>query len=324
MNKLYLGGIEFEVIDTVEFITLADSFVKINKIGKGHGEAKLYIGNLNSRLLDFWEDFNGECFFLKSDFERFLEDSKSEYFIPQQDYIKGRREEKYTYLKEKINNLENGLLKLRIFRVDVAPPRVYINSNSEFYTLMREVGIPNISYVSVLKLRAKSKLYFYFKLFIDYRSDLVKLYLPKEKEQEDLIKQNDKLSKRVRETLILSRVGHGTYRKRLLEECMYCPITLVNDERILRASHLKPWADSDDNEKVDVKNGLILTPTYDTLLDKGFITFDNNKNMIVSPWISPMNQKKLNIYTGKSIPHLPLDKKRMKYLEYHRDIVFKR
>ena len=103
---------------------------------------------------------------------------------------------------------------------------------------------------------------------------------------------------------------------------MYCPFTMVNDERLLIASHIKPWVVSNDKEKVDPKNGFALTPTYDKLFDRGFITFGDDKKLSVSPWINPMNQKRLNIYNGMLLPKLQLDEKRSKYLIYHRENVF--
>ncbi len=142
-------------------------------------------------------------------------------------------------------------------------------------------------------------------------------------EQEKEILSSDKSDKNKR-NLIDSRQGQGEYRRKVIEDCHYCPFTLVNDERLLIASHIKPWVDSDDKEKVDPKNGFALTPTYDKLFDKGFITFSSDKKLIVSPWISPMNQKRLKIYDGKIIDKLQLDNKRESYLEYHRKYIFKR
>lgn len=48
-----------------------------------------------------------------------------------------------------------------------------------------------------------------------------------------------------------ARNGHGKYREALLEECPFCPITMLNDEHLLIASHIKPWAASNDKEKID-------------------------------------------------------------------------
>ena len=135
--------------------------------------------------------------------------------------------------------------------------------------------------------------------------------------------QSSDLPATEKEVLTRARVGQGLYRERLLEECPFCPFTLVNDERLLVASHIKPWRRSNNTEKVDPKNGFALTPTFDALFDKGFITFNDDKTLVVSPWLSPMNQKRLGVYTGKVIDKLPLDAQRMVYLDYHRKYVFK-
>ena len=92
---------------------------------------------------------------------------------------------------------------------------------------------------------------------------------------------------------------------------------------MLIASHIKPWVKSNDKEKIDPKNGFMFTPTYDKLFDRGFITFESDKTLKVSPWLSPMNQKRLGIYNGMLIEKLSLDDKREKYLKYHRENIFK-
>lgn len=58
---IQLAGERYEVIDALNHITLADSFVK-NKIGCGHGEAKLYVGNENQRFQEFFDDLSRDCF----------------------------------------------------------------------------------------------------------------------------------------------------------------------------------------------------------------------------------------------------------------------
>jgi len=120
-----------------------------------------------------------------------------------------------------------------------------------------------------------------------------------------------------------ARLGQGKYREQMLEECPFCPITMINDERLLIASHAKPWAVSTDKEKVDPKNGLILSPLFDKLFDKGFITFTDDKYMKLSNWITPQNYKRMGLKDNTYIQMLPLDKERCKYLAYHRDSVFK-
>lgn len=323
--QIRIANSSYEVLDALEYITLADSFVK-NKIGTGHGEAKLYVGNESTQLTDFFHDLTGNnCFFCKKDFAAFLADAESEFCTPQQDYVKKAQMPRiFKALNERLDKFSSEILRFGLYRVNVNPPRVYMNSNSDYYDFMRSVGLPNISYLSVLKiLDSAQQKYYYFKIFIDYKSEVITYHAPDEIRQEQEIHEKA-ISARAKQSLIQARIGQGEYRAKLLEECPYCPFTMVNDERLLVASHIKPWAKADDKEKVDPKNGFMLTPTYDRLFDRGFITFDSDKTLVVSPWISPMNQKRLGIYTGKKIDRLPLDARREKYLQYHREYIFKK
>lgn len=325
MAYLIYNGKNYNVENTLEYITLADSFVK-NKIGKGHGEAKLYVGNENEEMLDFFGDFNCKCIFKKSDFVSYLEDAEQEFLTPEQDYV--RKEEMpdiYQNLMFMVDQFKEEILPFEIYRVPVEPPRVYINcKNNIYYEFMRNLGLPNISYVSVLKLRSdEGDILYYFKMFVDYKTDLIQYIFTKEDEQENIILNDTKKSEKTKDALVKARIGQGDYRRKLLEECPFCPFTMVSDERLLVASHIKPWYASDDKEKMDPKNGFLFTPTFDRLFDRGFITFEDDKTLVVSPWISPLNQKRLGIYTGKLIEKLPLDEKRKAYLEFHREYIFK-
>jgi putative restriction endonuclease len=51
----------------------------------------------------------------------------------------------------------------------------------------------------------------------------------------------------------------------------------------LVASHCKPWRDSSNEERINGENGLLLTPTIDHLFDRGFIGFEDNGTLILSP-----------------------------------------
>lgn len=323
-NIIRICGNKFEVIDALNNITLADSFVK-NKLGGGHGEAKLYVGNENDRFKEFFDDLNRECFFVKADFDKYMLDAKAEFSNPQQEYVnKNMMGYIYQKLLDRLQAYNDGILKFDLERVNVKPPRVYVKSNSEYYDLMRSLGLPNISYISILKLKSeKGNIYYYYRMFIDYKNDIIKYETPLIKEQESKINNNKKLSDNKKNNLIQARYGQGEYRKKLIEDCQYCPFTLVNDERLLIASHIKPWSVSNDKEKVDYKNGFALTPTYDKLFDGGYISFRDDRTVAVSPWISPMNQKRLNIYNDMKLPKLQLDKERCNYLEYHRNNIFK-
>ena len=82
--------------------------------------------------------------------------------------------------------------------------------------------------------------------------------------------------------LTKSRRGQGIFKAnvRLNETC--CRVTGVTDRRHLRASHIKPWSMSSDQEKLDGCNGLLLAPHIDHLFDRGFISFADDGKLMVS------------------------------------------
>ncbi len=98
---------------------------------------------------------------------------------------------------------------------------------------------------------------------------------------------------------------------------------MINDERLLIASHIKPWAVASDKEKIDPKNGFMLSPLLDKLFDRGFITFTDERRVKISNWLSPQNQKRIGIRNEDFFQLLPIDEKRKSYLAYHREFVFK-
>lgn len=111
------------------------------------------------------------------------------------------------------------------------------------------------------------------------------------------------------------------YRNNLLKTLTYCPITMVSDKRLLIASHIKPWCFSNDKEKLDIYNGFILTPLYDRLFDQGLITFNNKKELIISPTLSNETTRLLGIREDK-YEHLPIEGREY-YLEFHNFNIFK-
>ncbi|MBA7533745.1 hypothetical protein ES705_25989 [subsurface metagenome] len=319
MSKINILGNDLEILDSLENITVADSFVKINKIGEGHGEARLYVGPNSGGVIEFFENCNThKAFFLKKDFKLYLEDAEFEYYNKEQPYIRNITENYNGNVKE-INNL-NDIINFKIVPANGAEDlyRYYIRSDDSIYEFMRKVALPQISYITILKLKYNNKIFYYFRLFLEYYTSTNH---PKLIEQEVQEIEKSKENRRTKDQLIKARIGQGAFREKLLEEIQYCLITKVTDERILIASHIKPWVKSDDNEKINPKNGLVFTPTYDQLFGKGFITFDINRKLYISPYISPMNIKRLclknNTYT-----EFPL-KGREIFLEYHNKYIFK-
>ena len=86
-----------------------------------------------------------------------------------------------------------------------------------------------------------------------------------------------------RQGLVTSRVGQGWYRQALLEKFdRKCAVLGSGPERILIASHIVPWSESNDDERLDVENGILLSPVYDALFDRNLISFNSNGLILIS------------------------------------------
>lgn len=128
------------------------------------------------------------------------------------------------------------------------------------------------------------------------------------------------ISETQKESLINSRLGQGKYRqdlKKIWNES--CSITGFNQIDIFIASHIKPWKVSTNEERLDKFNGFFLLPTLDKLFDKGYISFTDNGDILISRVIEEDSYGKLNINKNMKIDIFDENKK---YLEYHRKEVF--
>jgi len=56
--------------------------------------------------------------------------------------------------------------------------------------------------------------------------------------------------------------------------CGFAPHTLSERSGLLRASHIKPWAVSNQHERMDLQNGLAACPLHDAAFDQGYLTVD--------------------------------------------------
>lgn len=94
-------------------------------------------------------------------------------------------------------------------------------------------------------------------------------------EELDEIQQSKTLSETEKKLLIQSRLGQGQFRKNLLKNFKStCVLTGIRHESLLLASHIKAWKDCTNEERLDTRNGLLLSALMDKLFDRYFITFD--------------------------------------------------
>lgn len=118
--------------------------------------------------------------------------------------------------------------------------------------------------------------------------------------------------------LVKSRLGQGIFREKLISYWGGCAVTHVKDTRLLIASHIKPWRNSSNSERLDVHNGLLLLPNFDLAFDAGLISFDKMGAIMISPQLE--EPQKLGIYADLKIKLSPDHEK---YFEHHRVSVFR-
>lgn len=138
---------------------------------------------------------------------------------------------------------------------------------------------------------------------------------------EHAIQQRTDIGPREKTALIRARRGQGIYRKNLEQIERQCRVTGLSDRSHLRASHIRPWRDSDDHEKIDGYNGLLLSPHIDHLFDRGYISFTDSGDLIVSERLGSEVANAwsltLPVNVGAFCPEQCV------YLQYHRRRVFK-
>lgn len=134
---------------------------------------------------------------------------------------------------------------------------------------------------------------------------------------------DDKINLLEREIIIKSRIGQSNYRKSLMNRYKSCLVCGISDKRFLIASHIKPWAESENNEKLDIDNGLLLCVHHDALFDKNLISFTDRGSIIISDEVSKHTQQLLNINENTKLK-IELNNKTKKYLKVHREKLLKK
>lgn len=120
------------------------------------------------------------------------------------------------------------------------------------------------------------------------------------------------------------RTKQRLFRERLIGVEKGCRLTGIEDLRFLRASHIKPWADSTHCERVDGENGLLLAPHADLLFDRGWISFSSSGRLLVSNDLPFEVRDRLGLKLDTPLRHRNFSPKQLGFLEFHRDAIFNR
>lgn len=360
IQRLRIDGVEYYIVDSIQDFRAEDSFIhRKNKLAQfeGNGEAKkhvgTYAGELGQRLAQFFEYSKWgtphrdpqrrqktyesakeagalvqehTCFFSKSNLLKYLDDARTEYYKQEQVYhndISAYYAERY----ERVKQLVPDHIYFSIYDAsdDHAQKqnRGYIRSDDVIWELWRELILPKISYLSILKLlpvkpTRDSKPLFYFRVLLDYQ---FRAFVHPQATEASAAEPS-KGEPKSREY----RQGQDAYRRAVIEHMVQCPFSKISDERLLVASHIKPYnvciKENRLDQALDHLNGLALSPTYDRLFDQGYITFMDDGSLVCGTQLSAYTWERLGINpTAKNKMRIyPED--RVEYLDFHRKHVF--
>ena len=352
-QKIKINNIEYYIIDSIQNLRAEDSFIHRQnklKIFKGNGESRKYIGNYtgkNCETLNNFFEYNmwgdtkinnertfpviqGNCFFSKSNLLKYLYDSRVEYYDQEQVYHNDISSN-FKNSIEIINHLEEEVIPFEIYDVSDLTDnkkgnRAYIRSDNGIWNVWRKLILPQISYLSILKLlpvdNSSSKPLYYFRILLDYQfRSIVHSQL-----NVSSIEVTPKYKEDLKSKKSTSRDGASKYRKKVIEHMSQCPFTRISDDRLLIASHIKPYSicikENNHKEAADYLNGLALSPTYDKLFDQGYISFTDKGELLCGTQLSAYTWEKLDINPNAKNKMKIYPEDREKYLEFHRTYVF--
>lgn len=146
-----------------------------------------------------------------------------------------------------------------------------------------------------------------------------------ENQVEERILQNTTIDDTEKLAVIKARRGQGLFRQNVEAIENRCRVTRVTNPNHLIAGHIKPWAKCKNNtERLDGYNGLLLAPHIDHLFDKGYISFMDDGDLVISPFADLQALMQMGVHVDKIINVGPFLDKQKFYLDYHRNVVLKK
>lgn len=188
----------------------------------------------------------------------------------------------------------------------------YIDLQADFYHYMVEYGgiakKTCSDYVTRMKFLAFINSDYYKRLSDSILSEI------KAVEDDDTIKITKK------DSIVRSRIGQGIFRNNLIEYWHGCAISQCPLTWMLIASHIKPWRDADNQERLDTYNGLLLLPNYDKLFDLGYISFNPKGKIMCSRLLDKFDREAIGLTSDLHL--VKLENQHLKYLKYHNENCF--
>lgn len=341
---MLVKGKEFTLLSSWHPLEIPDSFVvRSNKLlsTRGNGEAKFYIGSNDDPLLRKFfgkTPFKIQAFMRRSDLISYMDSVKSDYISASKTHRGGITfPQLWEDRRAGLLAMKSEIIWFNATEQRAGGRRSYIKGIGN-YELIRSLPLPLNTKICIDKYIAKDgDAIFDFRFLIDVNTPVDPIdigddtnFFSRERIEQLVLSQirsDETITATEKENLVNSRIGQGVFREKLMVDCgSKCPISQITDVRILRASHIKPWRFASNSERIDPKNGLILSPTYDLLFDQGLITFEANKTIRISSRLSDETIRKLGLIDGATFKDLPVssvdNSKRMNYLKYHQENIF--
>jgi putative restriction endonuclease len=131
------------------------------------------------------------------------------------------------------------------------------------------------------------------------------------------------LDSTVKASVVAARIGQGVFKERIYQFEQSCRLTGVVTPALLVASHIKPWRLCvSASERLDGANGLLLAPHVDVLFDRGFISFSDEGDIMLSTQLNQNELDRLGLTEICEKGCGPFSLRQSEYLSFHRNNVF--
>jgi predicted restriction endonuclease len=104
------------------------------------------------------------------------------------------------------------------------------------------------------------------------------------------------------ERLVIQRIGQNLFRNALIDYWGgRCPLTGITEPALLRASHIVPWSNCNDEQRLDVHNGLLLSALWDAAFDQGLVSFGDDGTPLANSALSAGARRALGIEAAPAL-----------------------
>jgi hypothetical protein len=312
-NDIGTGKIIRKVISAIKLENIKNNLVDWRLTSKFEDKAKDddKINDYEKAFFDFFHDLKTD----QESFDIFIESFGKNY--PLIAYLFFTKD-KAQYMPISPNNFDTAFKKLGIvdFKTSYQCSWSNYTQYNKFLNQVKDLLISReIKDVSLLNAHS------FVWIISGVEEELSKIGLSVD-EKIKVIAKYQKLESKDKETVIKARIGQGIFREWLEKYWNKCSVTGCRKISVLIASHIKPWIDCNNEEAIDVYNGLLLTPNIDKLFDKGLISFSDDGVILISSELDDENLKTLGI--KKDMRVNKIENEHLKYFDYHRTRIFKK